>query len=145
MEEQHKLLIIDDEPEIRETYGDYFTKRGFIVETAADGVEGLDKLLQDEFDVALIDIKMPKMDGIEVIRQALADEPVDANIIVLTGRGDREDAVKALNYGANAWFDKSEDLDMSDLLKRVRELSQVIPPNVGRRLDALMRQVERRN
>jgi DNA-binding response OmpR family regulator len=143
-EEQHKLLIIDDEPAIRDTYGDYFTKRGFMVETAADGVEGLDKLLPDEFDVALIDIKMPKMDGIEVIHQALADEPVDASIIVLTGHGDRNDAVQAINYGADAWFDKSKDFSMSELFKRVCELAEVIPPNVGKRLDALMHQLEKR-
>jgi DNA-binding response OmpR family regulator len=46
MEREYKLLIVDDEPEIRDTYGDYFAKRGFIVDTAADGVEGLDKLLR---------------------------------------------------------------------------------------------------
>jgi len=109
MERQYKLLIVDNEPEIRDTYGNYFAKRGFIVDTAADGVEGLDKLLHDEFDAALIDIKMPKMDGIEVIRQALTDDLVDASMIVLTGHGDREDAIKAINYGADAWFDKSDD------------------------------------
>ncbi len=142
MEREYKLLIVDDEPEIRDTYGDYFAKRGFIVETAADGVEGLDKLLHDEFDAALVDIKMPKMDGIEMIRQALTDDMVDASMIVLTGYGNRKDAVNAVNIGADAWFDKSDELDMSHLFKRVSELSEVIPIDTVRRLLALSRQAE---
>jgi DNA-binding response OmpR family regulator len=138
--EPHKLLIVDDEVEIRKTYGDYFTKRGFIVDTAADGVTGLDKLLHDEFDVALVDIKMPKMDGLEMIRQALDDDMVDASMIVLTGHGDREEAVKAVNLGVDAWFDKTK-YEPSDLLNKVNELSEFMPPDVGKRLSALIRQV----
>ena len=143
MEPQHKLLIIDDEEETRNIYREFFTDEGFMVDTAADGVEGLKKLLTDEFDVAIVDINMPKMNGIEVIRQALKDDKVDASIIILTGHGERDEAVKAINYGADAWFEKL-NIDMSKLLKRTRELAQVIPPDVGRRLWALMRQVEER-
>jgi DNA-binding response OmpR family regulator len=144
MERQYKLLIVDDESEIRDTYGNYFAKRGFIVDTAADGALGLDKLLHDEFDVAIVDIKMPKMDGIEMIRQALADDMVDASMIVLTGHGNRKDAVNALNIGADAWFDKSDDLDISELFKRVEELAEVIPLDTVKRLLAVTRETEER-
>ncbi|RKZ80464.1 MAG: hypothetical protein DRR19_23575 [Candidatus Parabeggiatoa sp. nov. 1] len=61
------------------TFQDYFTKRGFLVDTASDGVEGLEKLRVDEFDVAIVDFKMPKMNGIDMISQALATD-TDANI-----------------------------------------------------------------
>lgn len=134
MERQYKLLIVDDEQEIRDTYGNYFAKRGFIVDTAKDGIEGLDKLQHHEFDAALVDIKMPNMDGIEMMRQALADEMVDASMIVLTGHGDREEAVQTLNMGVDAWFDKSDDLELSHLFKRVYELAEVIPLDTVRHL-----------
>jgi len=133
MERQYSLLIVDDDQEIRDTYRDYFAKRDFIVETAADGVSGLEKLLHGEFDAAIVDLRMPKMDGLEMIRQALADDMVNASMIVLTGYGDKTEVVKALNMGVEAWFDKADDLDMSKLFKRVCELAEVIPLDEVRR------------
>jgi len=79
MERKYKLLIVDDDNHIRTTFQDYFTKQSFIVETASDGIEGLEKLRADEFDVAIVDMKMPKMNGIDMISQALATD-TDANI-----------------------------------------------------------------
>jgi DNA-binding response OmpR family regulator len=126
MESQYKLLIIDDDEETRNIYREFFTDEGFFVDTAADGIEGLEKLLHNEFDVAIVDIKMPKMDGIEMIRQALTNDRVGASMIILTGHGDREEAVQAVNIGVEAWFDKL-NLNMAQLLKRVNELAEVIP------------------
>lgn len=122
---KYRLLIIDDEPSILKTYGEFFALREFEVETASNGIDGLDQLLTGEFDVALIDIRMPDMDGIEVARRAVAED-VDASLIILTGHGSREEAVAALNSGVDAWFDKIS-VDMGELLQRVRQLSEVIP------------------
>ena len=117
MERKYKLLIVDNDNYICTTFQDYFTKRNFIVETASDGIEGLEKLHADEFDVALIEIKIPKMNGIEVIRQA-DKEGINTDMIILTGYGDRADAVAAIKAHVFDWFDKYS-LNMPELLANV--------------------------
>lgn len=124
--------MVDDEQEFLEVYSQQFTRRGFIVDTAADGLAGLEKLRQDEFDVAIIDILMPKMNGIELVGRIQAEE-IDTSVIIMTGHGERDEAVSAINYGVEAWFDK-QSIDASTLVQRVRELAQVIPPEEMRRI-----------
>ncbi|MCK5521920.1 MAG: response regulator [Thiomargarita sp.] len=139
MERKYKLLIVDDDNHIRTTFQDYFTKRSFIVETASDGIEGLEKLRADEFDVAIVDMKMPKMNGIDMINQALKNDEVDANMIIISTphESNKGDVIKALNIGVDAWFEKSV-LEMPQLLKRVTELAQVIPPEMVRRVTSMI-------
>jgi DNA-binding response OmpR family regulator len=135
MERPYKILIVDDDSAIRESYQDFFKDFDFIVETAVSGAEGLEKLLTGEFDVAIVDVRMPtsKINGIEMIRQALESDKVDTSMIVLTGQADRQDAVDAVNVGAEAWFEKGS-VDMDKLLKRTQELAQVLPPETIRRI-----------
>ncbi|MDM8558225.1 response regulator [Candidatus Parabeggiatoa sp. HSG14] len=139
MERKYKLLIVDDDNHVRTTFQDYFTKRSFIVETASDGIEGLEKLRADEFDVAIVDMKMPKMNGIDMINQALTNDDTDANMIIIStpDESNKGDVIKALNIGVDAWFEKSE-LEMPRLLKRVTELAQVIPPEMIRRVTSMI-------
>ncbi len=125
MEKQYSLLIIDDEVGILDVYSQYFRKRGFRVDTARDGRSGLDKLLKGEYDTALVDLRMPELDGIEVVRQAV-EVDVSASLVVLTGHGDKQDAVDALNYGADAWFDKSGE-DIKPIFEKVKALAEGIP------------------
>jgi len=125
MERDYKLLIVDDETEILNTYRDYFAKRGFIVETAADGVEGLEKLKNDEFDVALVDIRMPKMDGI-ALAQKIDELGIGTEVIILTGHGERDEVVAALKARVRDWFDKS-NIEMPKLFERVKQLSEGPP------------------
>ena len=125
IERQYSLLIVDDETEICNTYRDYFVKRGFQVETALNGQEGLEKLRTGEFDVAIVDLLMPKMKGLDMIRQA-REEGINTDIIILTGHGERDEAVESINLEVNGWFDKS-GIEMPKLLKKVKELSEGIP------------------
>ncbi len=131
MERMYKLLIVDDEPEICQVYGEHFRKRGFAVETAPDGVAGLEKLHQEQFDVALIDIQMPKMNGLELVRQIQAED-MDTSLVMLTGHGERDEAVMALNLGVAAWFDK-KSIDMKALSQKAYDLAQVVPPELMRK------------
>ncbi|MEZ4671270.1 MAG: response regulator [Anaerolineae bacterium] len=124
MEREYKLLIVDDESEILNTYKEYFAKRDFQVEVASNGIEGLEKLIHGEFDVAIVDIQMPKMNGIEMIRLA-RKEGVDTDMVILTGHGDRDDAVAAINLGVSAWFEKPS-IEMSKLKDKVVDIAQVI-------------------
>lgn len=125
IERQYRLLIVDDEIEIGNTYRDYFVKRGFQVEIAKDGQEGLEQLRTGEFDVAIVDLLMPKMKGLDMIRQA-REEGINTDIIILTGHGERDEAVESINLEVNGWFDKS-GIEMPKLLKKVKELSEGIP------------------
>ena len=139
MERKYKLLIVDDDNHIRTTFFDYFTKQNFIVETAQNGIEGLEKLTKDEFDVAIVDIKMPKMNGIDMINEALKSDYTDANMIIISTphESNKRDVIKALNIGVDAWFEKSE-LEMPQLLKRVTELAQVMPPEMVKRITSMI-------
>ncbi|MDM8558916.1 response regulator [Candidatus Parabeggiatoa sp. HSG14] len=140
MERKYKLLIVDDDNHIRTTFQDYFTKRSFIVETASDGIEGLEKLRADEFDVALVEIKIPRMNGIEVVRQA-DKEGINTDMIILTGHGDRSDAVAAIKAHVFDWFDK-HSLNMPELLAsvfaRTKALAEGVPPEEIKRLVSLV-------
>jgi DNA-binding response OmpR family regulator len=125
MAHRYSLLIIDDEQD--DTIKNYFEKREFAVETALSGEEGLEKLRKQRFDVALIDLRMPHISGLDVI-QKINQELIPVNIAIITGHGDINDAIAALNMGGivHAWFTKGS-YDMPDLYQRVKELAQVIP------------------
>jgi two-component system response regulator AtoC len=128
----YRVLIVDDESESREVYGDFLRKRGFEVETAADGAEALARLESSDFDVALVDLRMPGMSGTQLIREIRA-RPHDPSIIVITAYGERAEAVDALNAGADYWFDKGT-IDMGELYEKVKELAPLIPPDVASEL-----------
>jgi DNA-binding response OmpR family regulator len=120
----YRVLVVDDELDMREELVALLEEHNFAVETANDGEEGLKKLLTDEFDVALVDLKMPKMDGLTMIRRA-DEQEIDAYVIILTGKGDKQDAVAAIKLQGivKDWFDKSS-LDSAELVKRVTRLAE---------------------
>lgn len=121
MAEIYQILIVDDEPDILSTYKTFFEKRNYIVETAQSGKEGLEKLRNGKFDVAIVDIKMPEMDGIEMMRQANIGK-IPPKWIMLTGHGERNEVVEALKLGAVDWFDK-QGINMAELQEKVRTLT----------------------
>lgn len=121
------LLIVDDEMGILKTYSEFFSKRGFVVETACNGLEGLEKLRTSIFPVSIIDISMPKMDGIALAKM-VQDEDIDTSIIILTGHGEKNDAVSAINNGVAGWFEKN-DIKMDVLLSKVNDLFNIISHN----------------
>ncbi len=127
MAQRYNLLVIDDEQPILDEIKNYFEKRDFAVETALSGEQGLEKLRKQAFDVALIDLCMPQMSGLEVI-QKINEELIPVNIAIITGHGGEKEAVAALNMGGivHAWFTKGS-YDMADLYQRVTELAHVIP------------------
>lgn len=112
-----KILVIDDERSIRNTLQEILEYEKFTVETAADGLEGLDKIKSVVYDVILCDIKMPKMDGIEVLDNILKIRP-DATVVMITGHGTIETAVEAIKKGAFDFI--SKPLDLNRLLITIR-------------------------
>lgn len=107
----HSILIVDDEPDML-----HLLKRSLEpdlncrVETAGSGNEALNMLNRDHFDLVLSDIKMPEMDGLELLKQIRHDEP-DLTVVMMTGHGSIETAVKAMQNGAYDFITKPFDLD----------------------------------
>lgn len=111
------ILIIDDERSIRNTLKEILEFEKFTVDLAEDGAEGLKKLTDNVYDVALCDIKMPKMDGMEVLEKALA-AGVETPIVMISGHGNVESAVQAIKMGAYDFIEKPLDLNRTLLTLR---------------------------
>jgi DNA-binding response OmpR family regulator len=125
MAQRYNLLVIDDEQPILDEIKSYFEKRDFKVETALSGAEGLEKLHNEEFDVALIDLCMPEKGGIDVIKE-IHEDSIPVSFAVLTAHGERDEAITALKLGAEDWFQKGA-FTMEELYISVKRLAQVIP------------------
>lgn len=103
------ILVIDDEMPIRQTLKEILSYENFEVEEAADGSSALQKIEQQAFDVILCDIKMPGMDGIELLQKIL--EQTDVPVIMISGHGTIETAVEAIKKGAFDYIPKPPDLN----------------------------------
>jgi DNA-binding NtrC family response regulator len=129
------ILVIDDERSIRNTLKDILEYEKFKVDDADDGEKGLQKIKDNKYDVILCDIKMPKMDGIEVLTKAV--ELTDCPIVMISGHGTIETAVGAIKKGAYDYIAKPLDLnrllitirnamDRSSLIKETRALKRKV-------------------
>jgi len=104
------ILVVDDEKAIRKTLSEILSFEGFIVDEAADGAEAIKKIKENNYDCILCDVKMPKMDGIEVLEQTREEKP-DIPFIVISGHGNIETAVDAVKKGAFDYISKPPDLN----------------------------------
>jgi len=105
-----KILVIDDEKAIRAALKEILSFEGFEVDEAVDGAEGIKKIKENEYDCILCDIKMPKMDGTEVLDQCLLLNP-DIPFILISGHGTIDAAVDAVKKGAFDFIAKPPDLN----------------------------------
>lgn len=105
-----KVLVVDDEEPFRRLLKKELTRKGFAVEVAGDGENALHLVARDSFDVVLLDIVMPGVDGITVMKRMMQD-PSSPAIIVLTGRATVETAVEAMKNGAYDYLTKPYKLD----------------------------------
>lgn len=115
-----KILIIDDEAAIRGALKEILEYESFEVDEAEDGLQGLKKVEKESYDLIFCDIKMPKMDGIEVLEK-LKEKEIEAPVIIITGHGSVETAVEALKKGAYDFIQKP--LDLNRVLVTVRNAS----------------------
>ena len=111
-----RILVIDDEKSIRNTLREILEYEKYGVDEAADGFEGLRLVKENKYDAILCDIKMPKMDGIELLMQIF--EITDTPVIMISGHGTIETAVEAIRKGAYDYI--SKPLDLNRLLVTLR-------------------------
>jgi two-component system, OmpR family, response regulator MtrA len=111
-----RILLIEDDPSIREVTAIGLGAAGFEVTTAADGVDGLARFRADPYDLILLDVMLPRLDGYEVARQVRRTSTVP--IVMLTARGDTMDVVVGLEAGADDYVRKP--FDLPELIARIR-------------------------
>jgi DNA-binding NtrC family response regulator len=115
-----KLLFVDDEDELISALVERLELRGIDAAGVTSGDEALERLREENFDVVVIDVKMPGIGGLEVLRTISRRYP-DVKVILMTGHGSTEDSEIGRRLGAVAYLQKPVDLD--DLLATVRQAS----------------------
>lgn len=105
-----RILIIDDESSIRRTLRDILENEGYAIDDAPDGIEGLKLVKTNHYDVILCDIKMPKMDGLEVLDKILENNS-DVPVVMISGHGNIDTALDAIRKGAYDYISKPPDLN----------------------------------
>lgn len=112
-----KILVIDDERSIRNTLKDILEYEKYEVDLAEDGIKGIEKIKNGEYDIVLCDIKMPGLDGIEVLEQIVVLAP-DTPVVMISGHGNIDTAVESIKIGAFDYIEKP--LDLNRLLITIR-------------------------
>jgi DNA-binding response OmpR family regulator len=116
-----KILVIDDEKNIRLTLSECLETSNYDVETAVSGEHGMNKYNESKYDVILLDMKMPGIDGMEVLRRIKEQDPLQ-NIIMITAHGTIETAVEAMKLGAIDYIRKPFTPDeIRSIVRRVLE------------------------
>ncbi len=146
-----KLLLIDDEPDILRVLSMSLKADGYDVVTAANGTEGITAFEKERPDIVITDIKMPGMDGIEVLKK-VKELNADTEVIIITGHGDIENAIEALKHGASDFINKPvRDEALSIALRRAREKFDIRQQlkeytiDLERKVDEATREIRRRS
>ena len=138
-----KILVIDDERSIRNTLKDILGFEGYQVELAENGMEGIGLVQTTDFDIILCDIKMPEMDGIEVLEQ-IRKIKSESTVVMISGHGTIDTAVEAIKKGAFDFIEKPVDLNRllitlrnaSDKTALVKE-TQILKQKVGKKFEII--------
>jgi DNA-binding NtrC family response regulator len=104
------ILIVDDEPHLPHQLARYLRKRGYDVYTASDGEAGLRELQKNTIDLVLLDLRLPKLSGLEVLRR-IREHEAELPVVILTAYGDVQTAVEAMKLGASDYILKGFDLE----------------------------------
>jgi len=125
-----RILICDDEPSVRDSLSSWFREEGYSVDTAVSGNHALELLSNHQWDIFLIDIKMPGMDGLELQRR-IRDADSNATIILMTAFASIETAVEAMKQGAYDYVVKPIDPDdLEHLVRNAAERKQLVSENL---------------
>ena len=119
VEGQKRILIVDDDDEIRELLEFDIRSSGYFVDSAKDGLEGLNKALNNTYDLILLDVMMPKMNGFDVCKN-IRSAKLSIPILMLTAKGTIEDKTSGFDCGADDYLVKP--FDVQEVLLRIRVL-----------------------
>ncbi|HKJ30852.1 MAG TPA: response regulator transcription factor [Balneolales bacterium] len=114
-----KILVVDDDLDFLEQLRETLTSQKYDVDTADDGESALDKLFDNLYDLIILDIMLPKVDGLSILRE-IRKAKVKTPVLMLTTKGSVEDKIKGLDYGADDYLAKP--FAMAELMARIRSL-----------------------
>ena len=114
-----KILVVDDEPDLLEQLRETLTSQRYDVDTADDGESALDKLFDNPYDLIILDIMLPKVDGLSIL-QEIRKAKIKTPVLMLTSKGTVEDKIQGLDYGADDYLAKP--FALAELMARVRSL-----------------------
>lgn len=114
-----KILLVDDERQLTQALSVILKQNKYSVDIASDGEEGLDLALSDIYDVIVLDVMMPKMDGITVLKK-LRENKISTPVLILSAKSEVTDRIGGLNSGADDYLTKP--FDSGELLARIRAL-----------------------
>ena len=116
-----KILIIDDEEVIRDGCQQVLTRKGYHVDCAGDAVNGLQMGLRNSYDLILLDVRMPKVSGMDILKKLKEEKNVSAKVIIVTGYGTIPLAVEAMRHGAFNFLTKPYSAaELNEAVKRSR-------------------------
>jgi DNA-binding response OmpR family regulator len=114
-----RILLVDDETEIREQLGRVLSEQRYTVDTAGDGEEALDRIFNQPYDLIILDIMLPKRDGLAVLKE-IRRAKIGTPVLMLTARGKIDDKIRGLDQGADDYLAKP--FSVAELLARMRAL-----------------------
>ena len=122
-----KVLVADDEKDVLEIMAKRIAKEGYAVVMAVDGQEAWDKIIAESPDVILLDLTMPKMDGLEVLKKLRENPSTDKwqPVIIVSARRELEDMQKGLSLEADHYITKP--CNMNDIIKGIKLMISLIP------------------
>ena len=129
-----RILVVDDEQSMRDTLHIMLEKEGFVIDSAVNGVEALEKFKSEKYDLVLTDLKMPELDGIELIEALVSLGEVP--IIIMTAYATKDEAIKALNLGASFFIEKPfKKRELMNFINRSIKMEELIQENKNLKAD----------
>jgi DNA-binding response OmpR family regulator len=114
-----RILLVDDEPDIRSQLGGVLVEQKYLVDTAADGEAALDRIFEQPYDLIILDIMLPKRDGLAILKE-IRGAGIKTPVLMLTARGEIDDKIKGLDLGADDYLAKP--FSVAELMARMRVL-----------------------
>ncbi len=114
-----KILVVEDEVKVANFIKRGLEEEGYVVDMAEDGRRGLDLIKTKEYDIVLLDLMIPEIDGLEVLKRARQEE-IETPVLIITAKSTKEDVIKGLDTGSDDYLTKPFSFD--ELLARIRAL-----------------------
>lgn len=130
MSQKVKILIVDDEAVMRDTMSDWLLEKGFNVVSVISGMEAIEKVKTGSFNIAFVDMKMPGLDGLEVLQAMKRIDPETA-VVIMTAYATIETAIEAMKEGAYEYMIKPFSLDVVELIvKKIVKYQELVAENI---------------
>lgn len=121
---EYRVLLVDDEEEFVSALSERLMLRGIEVESALNGEEALALMVEKEFEVVILDVMMPGLGGLEVLRQIKTTHP-NTQVILLTGHGATREGIEGMRLGAFDYLIKPVDIE--EMLEKMKEAAKTLP------------------